>query len=122
MKDKKRLIDVCLIAGLLLFSGVLYLAMNAGREVGGWIVVRINGEVTERYALSDDGTYPLNNGSNILVIGNGEAWLSDANCPDKLCVHQGKIRYTGEVIVCLPNRLTVTVEDGENNGVDIVVG
>ena len=37
------------------------------------------------------------------------AWLVDADCPDKLCVHQGKIDKTGEVITCLPNKLTVTV-------------
>ena len=44
-----------------------------------------------------------------LVVENGKAYLSDANCPDKLCVHQGKISMTGETITCLPNKLTVTV-------------
>ena len=63
-----------------------------------------------------------NGGSNILVIEGGQAWLSEANCPDLLCVHQGKIRYTGQSIICLPNRLTVTVEGGEDDGVDFVTG
>ncbi|MBQ2100048.1 MAG: NusG domain II-containing protein, partial [Lachnospiraceae bacterium] len=89
---------------------------------GGVAVVRVNGVETERHALSQNGTYPLNGGSNILVIRDGEAYLSEANCPDLLCVRQGKIHYTGQVITCLPNRLTVTVEGGESNGVDLVVG
>ena len=114
--------DLIVIAALLLLSGVLYLLLNIGREEGGVAVVRVDGAEVERHSLSVDGTFPLNGGSNILVISDGQAWLSDADCPDHLCVKQGKIHYTGQVITCLPNRLTVTVEGGESNGVDLVVG
>ena len=48
--------------------------------------------------------------------------MSEANCPDHICVRQGKIHYTGQVITCLPNRLTVTIEGGEDGGVDLIVG
>ena len=82
----------------------------------------MNGVETERHSLAVDGTFSLNGGTNILVIQDGQAWLSEADCPDLLCVKQGKIHYTGQVITCLPNRLTVTVEGGESNGVDLVVG
>lgn len=111
-----------MIAALLLLSGALYLILNIGREEGGVAVVRVNGEEVERHSLSVDGTFSLNGGSNILVIADGQAWLSEADCPDLLCVKQGKIHYTGQVITCLPNRLTVTVEGGESDGVDLVVG
>ena len=66
--------------------------------MGGEVVVRVDGVETERHALTE------------------------ANCPDLLCVRQGKIRYTGQSIICLPNRLTVTVEGGESDGVDAAVG
>ena len=36
------------------------------------------------------------------------------------CVKQGKIRATGQVITCLPNKLTVTDYGGEDSGVDLV--
>ena len=120
--DKKRRADLIVIASLLLLALVLYLILGAVRTVGGEVVVRVDGVETERHALTADGTYPLNGGSNILVIGEGQAWLSEANCPDLLCVRQGKIRYTGQSIICLPNRLTVTVEGGEPDEVDAVVG
>ncbi len=122
MADRKKLL---FDAGLILFllaALALYLGLAAGRESGGWAVVRVDGEVAGRYSLSENGTYPLNGGSNILVIEDGQAWLSDADCPDKLCVQQGRVRYTGQVITCLPNRLTVTIEGGEDSGVDIIVG
>ena len=120
--DRKRRADLIVIGALLLLALVLYLAVGATRTEGGAVVVRVDGVETERHALSADGTYPLNGGSNILVIEGGQAWLSDANCPDLLCVRQGKIHYTGQSIICLPNRLTVTVEGGESDGVDFVVG
>ena len=85
-------------------------------------MVRVDGQETERHALSVDGVFPLNGGSNVLVIENGEAFLSEANCPDLLCVKMGRIRYTGQTVTCLPNRLTVTIEGGESNGVDFVAG
>lgn len=120
--QKKLLADVIVIVAMLLLAGTLYLALNSNRQEGGVAVVRVNGVETERHSLAVDGTFPLNGGSNVLVIADGQAWLSDADCPDLLCVKQGKIHYTGQVITCLPNRLTVTVEGGESNGVDLVVG
>ena len=122
LADKKLRRDLLVILALLLLAGALYLALQLGREAGGVAVVRVDGVVTERHALSVNGTFPLNGGTNILVIENGAAYLSDANCPDQLCVKMGKIRYTGQTITCLPNKLTVTVEGGEDDGVDFVVG
>ena len=119
---KKARADLIVIAALLLLSAVLFLVLRAGRKEGGVAVVRVDGVETERHSLAVDGTYPLNGGSNVLVIAGGQCWMSEADCPDHICVRQGKIRYTGQVITCLPNRLTVTVEGGESNGVDLVVG
>ena len=121
-RNRKPRPELILIAALLVLAGVLYLALNLGRREGGVAVVRVNGVEMERHALAVDGTFSLNGGSNILVIQDGQAWLSEADCPDLLCVKMGKIHYAGQVITCLPNRLTVTVEGGESNGVDLVVG
>ena len=105
--------DVLLIAAMLLLAGALYLIFAMNSAVAEGVVVRIDGEDVARYSLYENGEYALNGGSNILVIENGYAWLRDANCPDSLCVKQGKISRTGQVITCLPNRLTVTVYGGE---------
>lgn len=120
--NRKLLTDLCVILAMLLLAGIVFLVLQMRREEGGFAVVRVDGMVTERHALTANGIYPLNGGSNILVIENGEAWLSEADCPDLLCVKQGKIHYTGQTITCLPNRLTVTVEGGESDGVDFVAG
>ena len=119
--NKKTLYrDLGLIAFFLALAAGLFIFLRAGQTDGARVVVRVDGQEVATYSLARDGRYELNGGSNILVIQNGEAWLTDANCPDKLCVRQGKIRVTGQVITCLPNRLTVTVY-GVDGGVDIVI-
>ncbi len=114
---KKR--DIILIASVLLIALALFLVVELTKEVGARVIVRVDGEEVAEYSLTANGTYPLNSGTNILVIEDGRAWLSDADCPDKLCVHQGKISRTGEVITCLPNKLTVTVYGAEES-VDLI--
>lgn len=114
---KKR--DIILIASVLLVALALLLVVELGKEEGARVVVKVDGNEVAEFSLAEDGTYELNGGSNILVIEEGNAYLKDANCPDKLCVHQGKIGRTGEVITCLPNKLTVTVY-GAKESVDLI--
>ena len=114
---KKR--DIILIASILAVAIAFLLIVELTKEEGAGVVVKVDGVEVAEYSLSKSGTYPLNGGTNILVIEDGRAYLSDANCPDKLCVHQGKISRTGEVITCLPNKLTVTVFGAEES-VDLI--
>ncbi len=111
--------DILLIAVLLFVSAISVGALLINRKAGERVVVEIDGAQAAVYSLAIDGEYPLNGGTNILVIENGEAYLRYADCPDKVCVHTGKIKYEGQTIVCLPNRLSVTVR-GTDSGVDIV--
>ena len=116
---KKRIWwDLALILGLLIISGILFLCFT-GKETGAYVLVRVDGEETGKYFLNQSGTYKLNGGTNILEIEDGQAYLSEANCPDKICIKMGKINLNGQCITCLPNKLTVTVY-GAEDGVDIV--
>lgn len=110
--------DILLIAVLLFVSALSVALMLVFRRGGDRVAVEIDGSLVCEYSLAENGEYPLNGGTNILVIENGEAYLRYADCPDKVCVNTGKISYVGQTIVCLPNRVTVTVIGG--GGVDIV--
>ena len=120
-KRKRILMDVILIALLLGLTGILYLSFGKTDEAGTWAVVRVDGKEVARYAMDRDGVYPLNGGTNILAIEKGEAWMQEADCPDHVCMLMGKISRTGQIITCLPNLLTVTVEGGEQT-VDMITG
>lgn len=47
------------------------------------------------------------NGYNIVCIKNGEIYVSDASCPDKICVNHGSLRSEYLPIICMPNRLVI---------------
>ena len=54
-----------------------------------------------------------NGGTNHRIVKDGEIWCSEASCPDKVCVHQGKKHLNSDTIVCLPNQMIVTITGGE---------
>ena len=116
---KKRL-DIWLIAGVLILAFGAWACLYVTRDEGAFVVVEIDGEEATRYPLSQSLDAELSSpwGTNRLVIENGTAEVSEADCPDKLCVNQKAIRYQGESIVCLPHRLTVRIEGGEKREVD----
>ena len=115
-----RRADALLIGALLVISLLLFVFFRFFVGAGAYAVVTVDGRETARYPLSEPGRFELNGGTNILVIENGEARVVEAHCPDKLCVRQGAISRSGETIVCLPNKLVVTVVGAEERGVDAV--
>lgn len=120
MNEQKRRVapawrDLCLIFALLLLAGAFLLVFFLGREAGESVRVQIDGVTVAEYALKKDAVYSLNGGTNILVIEDGAAFIKEADCPDGTCVRVGRVRHTGERIVCLPNRITVTVIGGKGD-------
>lgn len=109
------LIGVVLLAALL-FAGYHFLSADpkAGR-----VRVTVDGEDYGIYELSEEQTIDIN-GTNTLVIAGGEADMTDADCPDKLCVHQRAVSRDGESIICLPNKVVVSVESRESSDLDAV--
>ena len=112
--------DLVLIGAILLLILIAFAAVGLMKEEGAYVVVRVDGEQVARYSLLQEGEYALNGGTNILRIEGGKAYLTSADCPDHLCVNQGKIDQTGETITCLPNRLTVTVYGAGEDDIELV--
>lgn len=119
---KKRRADLLLAAGVLLLAGILYWFLRPGGQ-GAWAVVAVDGAEIARYALSEDRTVAIGGADyNILEISDGHAAVTEANCGDHTCVRTGAISREGERIVCLPHRMTVTIEGGAASGFDAGTG
>lgn len=112
---KKHRIDIIVISTILIVSLSVLVIFNLTKKAGTIVRVEIDGEVTAEYSIYQNGTYPLNGGTNVLVIENGKAYLNYSDCPDHTCEKTGKIRYVGESIVCLPNKVSITIT-GESLG------
>lgn len=115
--------DLLLAAGVLLAALALYLFVRPGDQ-GAWAVVTVDGQEQGRYPLWEDRTVKLGGETayNVLEISNGQAAVREANCGDHTCVRTGPISRRGEVIVCLPHRLTVEIQGGQASGFDAAVG
>lgn len=89
---------------------------------GDSVAVTRDGELLGTYELSLDQTVEIRdydgNVTNILTISGGQASMTEADCPDQLCVHQKAISTENENIVCLPNRVVVTVTASGSEGLD----
>ncbi len=68
--------------------------------------------ILNTFDLSQNTTYTISTeprGTNVLNIQDGTVWISEADCPNQDCVKQGKISMNGEMLVCLPHRITVSI-------------
>ena len=117
--------DIILIAVIMIVTLVTMAGMRIWQKSStsdsAVAVVTIDGSVYGTYPLSEDVTerIGLADGSyNILTISGGYADVVEASCPDQICVHHNHIRYSGESIVCLPNKLIVEIKGGEDNRID----
>ena len=55
-------------------------------------------------------------GTNTIEVEQGRIRVSEADCPDQICVHQGWISDSLFPIVCLPHRLMIEITGGDADG------
>ena len=68
-------------------------------------------------------TVETSGNKNVIAVEQGRIRMLSADCPDGSCVRQGWISGGIFPIVCLPNRVVITLEHGDNrSNVDAVVG
>ena len=119
--------DIILIGFLLLIAtiGILYLFIF--RSKGDTVKVTVDGKIYGTYSLNDDITEDIYSGKNNeyhnrLVIDDGKAYIETATCPDGICVDHAPIFRDGESIVCLPQRVVITViTNNDSDNPDIII-
>lgn len=131
MRNVMRKADIVLgIALVILCAAACWYAYSSGNN-GTFVTVTVNGDEYGTYPLDRDDTVDIDTeyGHNTLVIKDGKALMTEASCPDGYCLGQykqsGGIEASNQTIVCLPNRVAVSVksdgarseaEGGDGNG------
>ena len=120
-KNDLIMIGVLVVCGLVI-AGALFLT----RQTGNRVVVSVDGQVVSSFPLEKDIEYEIEGfegGRNTLVIKDGVAYMSDASCPDHLCMGMGKISQEGQSLICLPNRVVVEIQgEGDEPEYDVIGG
>lgn len=65
----------------------------------------------------DEGTYPLT-----IRAEQGRICIEHSDCPSQDCVRTGWISKPGQQIICLPNRLIISLSSSEPEPFDAVTG
>ena len=116
--EKKRLRrnDVIFIAALLVVVAVAGACLYFFRGEGDTVTVSVDGTIIATYPLNVDRVEDIHTGTdglNRLIIRDGKAWVETASCPDGICAAHKPIHRSGESIVCLPNKVVVTVQKAD---------
>lgn len=127
-KEKRKLFsffDIIIILVVVLASTLALLSQLNSEESNLSCVIRVEGEVVHSVLLEElsegtkyvvDGELPVT-----VVMNETSVYVKSASCPDKLCENTGEISRAGQSIVCLPAKVSVTLQS-DNRDLDAVVG
>lgn len=110
--------DMYFISVILMIAiAVLGFYFFLGKKQGNVVIAQYDGNVIGVYPLDQD-TEVLLNQTNKLCIQDGLVTIKEATCKDQICVLHHPIQKTGESIICLPNKIVVTIESEDFSELD----
>lgn len=119
-KTKK---DLLLVIILLIIAAAGFAINNFIRLApASYVEVSVDGQVQYQLDINQDTELLINGwngGTNHLIVKDHTIWIDEASCPDKRCIHQGKItagefQLNGQLISCRPHRLIVRIVSQEH--------
>ena len=114
LKTRTWIIILAAVAVLLVLLSVVLLT---GRTDGTTAQIILDGEVIREIDLSrvsEPYSFVVNDGSggtNRVVVEPGRIRVSEANCPDGICISQGWLSDQEVPVVCLPHRLIIKIKN-----------
>ena len=119
-KVKRR--DIILVLVIFIIAGIIFaINLSLAKGKAEVVIVKVNQEIDSIYSLREFREVEIDD-TNVIEITNGKVKMINANCPDKLCMQQHEISRRGESIICLPNRVVITIDGKANKEADIVIG
>ena len=92
---------------------------------GKQIEIYVDNELYKTYDIDDEDKIKIESeeGYNVVKIHNHGAQITEASCPDKVCIHEGFITKPSESIVCLPNKVHIKIitDDTNNYGEEDII-
>ena len=111
--------DKIIILAVLIFTALITFLFYGKASENVSAVIESDGKLYGIYSLKDteyEFDIKTKYGHNTVKISGGSLWVTDTDCPDKTELGH-KISKSGQVIVCLPNRLVISIT-GEKSNVD----
>lgn len=113
MKNKREIVFISIVVLLifLLFAFAVF-RKNKGRIAH----VFVNNIEVKVLDIREDIVYsPPGLDEVVIKVEEGKIRIEESDCKDQLCVYQGVISSTHEKIVCLPNKIVITISGGDKD-------
>jgi hypothetical protein len=106
---------------MLSFSGIVFIkeVLPEGREAQ----IEVNGRLVYILPMESNRMVTVEGpkGKTVIEIKDHRLRVTESPCRNKICIKQGWVE--SGAIVCLPNRVIITIGDGEHNKiVDAITG
>ena len=116
MKKKRKgphLLPIDILIIFLIAAAGIFLTVRGLGQKGSRVLVNAAG-VKYEYSVSQNGTYTVAGelGPTTFEIKDGRVRITDSPCPNKTCISQG----WHNPLVCLPNKVIITVESEIGQG------
>jgi hypothetical protein len=122
MKFFKRT-DILVIAAILAVSAAswgIYSHAAAGAQVKAEIYYYNELVETVDLGAGEEKSFSIPQDENVVLhlYKDGSIAFIESDCPDKVCIHTGKIRTAGQFAACLPNGIVVKIVPEKERGDD----
>jgi len=115
------LIIYSILLFFLLSVGYIFLHMTDSK--GEIVEIYINGKLKHKYKLTKKAQeidIRTDHGTDKILIKDMSVRKLEASCPTQLCVKQGKITKSDEMIICAPEKMIIKIV-GENKDYDFIL-
>ncbi len=113
MKKGDRLIIIIVAAVAIIALVITMMTVSDANNKVASITVDQNPYITLPLNKDTTVTIATKYGSNTIEIKDGSVKVISADCPDKICVQTKAAQKVGDIIVCLPHRLIITIQKAE---------
>lgn len=119
--------DIALILILFIISCSPLLITNSA-PASRYAEISVDGKIYKKVPLAyHKGTEELSiktaRGENIITVDDDTIAVTNADCPDAVCIRAGKAKNVGDTIACLPHKLIIEIKSasGTANDNDLIM-
>jgi hypothetical protein len=116
--------DKLLIAVFACLVVASFAFVNALSGEGSVVLIQVDGAIVHKTSLRETHTIAVHGtqGQLTVEIREGKVAITQAQCPNHICVKTGWRAHSGEIIVCVPNNAVVRIAASRENEVRATTG
>ena len=108
---------------MLIFLGIFStFFINIKRLPGEMCSVEVSGKNTNQLKLSESQIFSVTGprGKTQIQIKDNKVRVTNSACREKICVRSGWINKTGQIIVCVPNKVVIKINGEKHDFFNVI--